>query len=187
MHVRSFENVGVCMLCMVSGFVATRVHINEPTWPPPKSCTTKCSPKGNTSKIPICWFQFNNGTSEKPLIQNFFLLWCRKMYIYIHLLIFKTTRCFYLIFLIDVYFVASLVGVNILEFSSYIYNYHVEIASQVMKPKSDLWWSFNYLLQLVTSFINLMLWCKLLIKLYIDEILVNLDTEEALWSNYFAF
>ena len=67
MNVRFFENVGVCMLCMVSSFVATKVHINEPTWPPPKSCTTKCSPKGNTSKIPICWFQFNNGTLDKTI------------------------------------------------------------------------------------------------------------------------
>ena len=67
MHVRFFENVGVCMLCLVSSFVATKVYIIEPTWPPPKSCTTKCSTKGNISKSPICWFQFNNGTSDKTI------------------------------------------------------------------------------------------------------------------------
>ena len=143
-------------------------------------------PRGTLARFPFVGSNLTMEHQTKPLIQKFFLLWCRKMYIYIHLLIFRTTKCFYLIFLIDVYFVASPIGSIVWNFPR-IYNYHVEIASQVMKPKSDLWWSFNYLLQLVTNFINLMLWCKLLIKLYIDEILVNLDTEEALWSNYYAF
>ena len=81
---------------------------------------------GIISKTPILLVPIQRSMEHqtKSLIPKFCILWCRKIFICISLFIFRTTRCFYLIFFFHVYLVVSPIycGQQFRIFLVYMYN-----------------------------------------------------------------